>query len=409
MSDAFWPSTHPSIVITMSSEQAFSGIKVLDFTQGVAGPHSTMLLAQHGADVIKIEPPTGDWGRALGKIYGNQCAHVIAFNRGKRSLTLDMKNEQARAVTHKMAAECDVIVEAFRPGVMAKFGLDYESVKKVNPNVIYLSVTGFGQTGPNKDLPVTDAVIQAFSGLMTVNKDSQGLPNRLNMIPIDVTTGLYAFQALSTALMRKFRYGTGCYIDNNLAQAAAAFQAAKIMEFHLEGGEAQMLYVPVGTMRTADGFINITAMREHHYKALCDVIGKPELATDPRYDERDKRIEREKELMPIIRDAFLHKTTAEWASALTEAGVMNAPVQNHGEYMNSEHTKAVDALAWVDHAQTGTIPMPHIPGIPRIEGEGPMTRAPELGQHTGELLAEWDYSESDIAALAECGATTNAV
>ena len=128
-----------------------------------------------------------------------------------------MKNEQARAVTHKMAAECDVIVEAFRPGVMAKFGLDYESVKKVNPNVIYLSVTGFGQTGPNKDLPVTDAVIQAFSGLMTVNKDSQGLPNRLNMIPIDVTTGLYAFQALSTALMRKFRYGTGCYIDNNLA------------------------------------------------------------------------------------------------------------------------------------------------------------------------------------------------
>ena len=118
MSDAFWPSTHPSIVITMSSEQAFSGIKVLDFTQGVAGPHSTMLLAQHGADVIKIEPPTGDWGRALGKIYGNQCAHFIAFNRGKRSLTLDMKNEQAGPGTQN-GRRVDVIVEAFRPGVMA--------------------------------------------------------------------------------------------------------------------------------------------------------------------------------------------------------------------------------------------------------------------------------------------------
>ena len=142
----------------MDEQRAFDGIKVLDFTQGIAGPHSTMLLAQHGADVIKIDPLNGDWGRSMGALYGDHCAHSIAFNRGKRSIALDMKQPEALEVTQKMAAECDVVVEAFRPGVMAKFGLSYEDVKRVNPNVIYLSVTGFGQEGPNNGLPVTDAI-----------------------------------------------------------------------------------------------------------------------------------------------------------------------------------------------------------------------------------------------------------
>lgn len=388
----------------MTSELAFSGIKVLDFTQGVAGPHSTMLLAQHGAEVTKVEPPTGDWGRELGRMYGKHCAHFIAFNRGKRSLTLDMKNQAARKAALDMAAKCDVLVEAFRPGVMAKFGLSYDDVKAVNPSIIYLSITGFGQSGPNMNLPVTDAVIQAFSGLMTVNKDSRGVPNRLNMIPIDVTTGLYAFQALSTALMSKFRYGRGCYIDNNLLQSAAAFQAAKIMEYHLEGGEAQVLYVPVGTMETSDGYINVTAMREHHYHGLCQAIERPELADDDRYNTREKRIEREDELMAIIRAEFVRKTTAQWAEELTAAGVMNAPVMNHGDFMAHEHTQAVNAVAYVDHAETGTIPMPHIPGVARIDGVSAMTTAPELGEHSDELLGEWGFSNAQIDELKTAGA-----
>lgn len=381
----------------MTDERAFSGIKVLDFTQGVAGPHCTMLLAQHGADVIKVEPLDGDWGRTLGRMYDDACAHSIAFNRGKRSLAMDMKQPDAQAIARKMAAECDVIVEAFRPGVMERFGLSYEQVREANPNVIYLSVTGFGQIGPNSKLPVTDAVIQAFSGLMTVNKDSQGLPNRLNMIPVDVVTGLYAFQSISTALMRKFRYGKGCYVDGNLMQSAAAFQAAKIMEFHLEGGEPQVLYVPVGTMKTSDGFINITAMREQHYQSLCEVLGREDLAKDPRFENRDKRIENEAILMPMIREAFLERTTAEWAEALTAAGVMNAPVQNYGDFMNHPHVQEVGAVAWVEHQGVGRVPMPHIPGQPRIEGESRFTEAPHIGQQTREILGEWGYGEKDVA------------
>jgi crotonobetainyl-CoA:carnitine CoA-transferase CaiB-like acyl-CoA transferase len=384
--------------------RAFEGVNVLDFTQGVAGPHSTMLLAQHGANVLKIEPPEGDWGRQLGAMYGDQCAHSIAFNRGKRSLAMDMKQPDAQAVARKIAEKADVIVEAFRPGIMAKFGLSYDMVKAFNPNVIYLSVTGFGQQGPNMNLPVTDAVIQAYSGLMTVNKDKDGLPQRLNMIPVDVTTGLYAFQAISTALMRKYRYGVGCYIDNNLMQSAAAFQAAKIMEFYLEKGESQPLYVPVGTMQTTDGFINITAMREAHYVSLCEVMGKPEWIADERFNDRAKRLKNEKILMPMIREVFSKRSTKDWADSLTAAGVMNAPVQNYGDLMGAPHVKAVDAIAYVEHTATGTIPLPHIPGQPRITGPDALTHAPSIGEHSDEILGEWGYSAAEIARMKGNGA-----
>ena len=383
----------------MDDQRAFSGIKVLDFTQGIAGPHSTMLLAQHGADVIKVDPPAGDWGRSMGALYGDHCAHSIAFNRGKRSIALDMKTPEALEITQKMAAECDVVVEAFRPGVMAKFGLSYDDVKKVNPNVIYLSVTGFGQEGPNNGLPVTDAIIQAYSGFMTINRDGQGIPNRVAMIPIDVATGLYAFQGLSAALMRKFRYGIGCYIDNSLMQSAAAFQAAKIAEYYLEDGEVAPLYAPVGTMKTTNGYMNVTAMRDHHYEALCDILGVPELKNDPRFNSREIRIKNEKELMILIRAEFDKESSEHWAKLLTAAGVMNSIVQDHGDFMEHEHTKAVGAVAYVEHDGAGLFPMPQIPGLPRIDGPSAMTHSPHVGEHSVDILKEWGYDDDAIDAM----------
>ena len=385
----------------MDDQRAYSGIKVLDFTQGIAGPHSTMLLAQHGADVIKVEPLHGDWGRSMGALYGDHCAHSIPFNRGKRSIALDMKQPEAVEIVAKVAAKCDVVVEAFRPGVMAKYGLSYEEVKTVNPSVIYLSVTGFGQYGPNSTRPVTDAVIQAFSGFMTINRDDRGIPNRVNMIPIDVATGLYAFQALSAALMRKIRFGIGTYIDNSLMQSAAAFQAAKIAEYYLEEGEVKPLYQPVGTMKTADGYLNVTAMRDYHYESLCDILGLPELKTDPRFNSREKRIENQDELMPLIRAEFEKQPTAHWTAQLTDADVMNAAVQTYGDFMENAHTKAFGAIAYVEHSGVGTIPMPNIPGLPKIEGSSSMTHAPHLGEHSAVILREWGYDDDTIARLVE--------
>lgn len=381
----------------MSDELPFSGVKVFDATQGVAGPHATMLLAQYGAEVTKIEPLEGDWGRTLGKMYGDLCAHAVTFNRGKKSIALDLKSKEGLAIAQKLASEADVVVESFRPGVMKRFGLGYEDVRKNNEKVVYLSVTGFGQEGPYSKLPVTDSVIQAFSGWMTLHRDADGTPMRSGMIAVDVMTGLYAFQAISTALMRQFRFGKGAYIDCSLMQSAAAFQAAKMMEWHLEGGQPQVLYVPVGTMKTKDGYINITAMREHHYVSLCKVLGRDELATDPRYDTRDKRIEREKELMPIIREEFLKKTTDEWAKELTEAGVMNAKVSTYDDFMADEHVKAVEALRWVEHQGLGSVPMLNIPGLPKIPGPGGLAECPHVGQHSLEILKAAGYSEHDVS------------
>lgn len=385
-------------------QKAFSGINVFDATQGVAGPHCAMLFAQHGANVTKIEPLDGDWGRTLGKLYGDQCAHSIAFNRGKRSLALDLKSEQGLAVAQKLAYQADIVLESFRPGVMARFGLDYATVAKHRADTVYLSVSGFGQEGPYNKLPVTDSVIQAFSGLMSINRDERGAPQRIGMIAVDVMTGLYAYQAVASAMLARFRFGTGRYVDCSLMQSAAAFQAAKIMEHHLEGGEPMVLYMPIGTMRTADGYINITAMRERHYVSLCEVLGLDELIEDPRFDNRDKRVERADELMPLIRAKFPSKTTAEWATVLTEAGVMNAPVATYSEYMADPHVAAVNSLAATHHDGVGEMPTANIPGIEPIVDGSPLAIAPHIGQHSDAILTEAGYSSVEIDALVAAGA-----
>lgn len=383
----------------MTNRKPLDGIKVFDATQGVAGPHATMLLAQHGANVIKVEPLDGDWGRTLGKVYGDLCAHAVTFNRGKRSIALDLKSTDGIKVAQKLAADADIVVESFRPGVMARFGLGYMDIKAKRQDVIYLSVTGFGQEGPNKDLPVTDSVIQAFSGFMSINRDSEGTPQRLGMIAIDVLTGLYAYQAISSALIARMRYGEGGYIDCSLMQSAAAFQSAKMMEYYLEDGAPQVLYAPVGTMKTADSYINITAMRDRHYVSLCEVLGLEELITDPRFDTRDKRIENEALLMPLIRAEFLKNSTAEWCDILTEEGVMNSAISTYDTYLEDDHVRAVNSVAWVEHQEMGRLPMINIPGLPKIDGADELTACAHIGQHSSAILTEAGYEADEIAAL----------
>ena len=224
------------------------------------------------------------------------------------------------------------------------------------------------------------------------------------MIAVDVMTGLYAYQAISSALLRKFRFGKGAYIDCSLMQSAAAFQSAKIMEHYLEGGAPQVLYVPVGTMQTADGHINVTAMRERHYVSLCKVLGRDDLAHDERYNAREKRIEREAELMPVIRAEFLKRTTAEWAEALTEAGVMNAPVSTYDHYLADEHVKAVGSVSWMDHpGMPGALPLANIPGLAKIGAGGALDRAPHIGEHTRDILLGEGWSPAEVDDLVAAG------
>lgn len=377
---------------------ALSGLTVLDFTQGVAGPHATQLMAQHGATVIKIEPPSGDWGRTLGRRYGEFTAHSIAYNRGKHSVALNLKHDELRAIITQMATQVDIIAESFRPGVMARFGLDYPSISKVNPKLVFLSISGFGQDGPYRDRPVTDAVIQAHSGWMAMNKSRDGTPLRSGMVAMDVMTGLYGFQAVVAAVLRSHRFGQGDFIDCSLMQSAMAFQAAKVIEHRLQDGKLGNLYAPVGAFRTASGIINITAMRDDHFRALCQVLGVQELLGDPRFATGDARIANEPALEAVLSEAFMTRPASEWSQLLTDADVMNSVVQTYDDVLEDPQITATNAFQILTQPSVGTVPVARVPGTPAMA-----EASPEIGADTSLFLLEHGATELQIAEWARSG------
>lgn len=381
------------------SPRAMDGLKVLDFTQGVAGPHATQLMAQSGADVVKIEPLEGEWGRTLGRQYEEYSAHFVAFNRGKRSAAVNLKDPEVLALISEQASKADVIAESFRPGVMKRFGLDYETLCKINPGLVFLSISGFGQQGPYRERPVTDAVIQAFSGWMSINKSSSGLPQRSGMVAMDVMTGLYGFQAVAASLLARFRFGVGKWIDCSLMQSAAAFQVAKVIEYKLQDGQLGNLYAPVGAFETADGIINITAMRDEHFSALCGVMGRADLLSDERFRSRQSRVDNEPALEEILRSEFKKKSARQWAEILTGVGVMNAVVLNYDQLLANEQIKAVSSFDWSEQPELGRVPISRVPGM--LANTDP---SPSIGKHTAEILMEMGLSSELINKMAMRGA-----
>lgn len=382
----------------------YGGLKVADLSQGVAGPHCGMMLALNGADVVKVEPPEGDWGRGIGRRHGDFSAYNVAFNRGKRSLAVDLKRPEGRDVVAALVARADVVVENNRPGVMARFGLDYESVRRAHRNVIYASVTGFGPVGPNRDLPATDSILQAFSGLMSSNRDSAGMPQRIGVLVIDVVTGLYAYQAVATALYRRATRGGGRQISVSLMDAIGAVQAGKMVEYALEGGREQPAGVPVATFEAADGYMTINARRDPHFVSLCRLLGLDELASDPRYATAAARLANEAELMPRLRAQVKARSMRDLEAALRAGDVLHAPVNDYRRYFDDAHVAASGAIAWVDHPQIGRIPLPRIPGLPQPAPSSAAARSPAIGEHTREVLGELGLAPAEIAALEAAGA-----
>ncbi len=391
----------------MDDTKELSGLKVADFSQGVAGPYSAMMLAQAGASVTKVEPLDGDWARTLGTAFGDYCSHAVVVNLGKKSIALDLKSADGLKVARKIAEEADVVIESFRPGVMKKFGLDYASVSQTNKNVIYLSVTGYGQEGPYNDRPVTDGAIQGFSGWMSITRDENGTPMKTGMVAIDFLTGLFAYQSILKTLIGRGINGKGKYIDCNLMQTAAAFQSAKILEHHLEGGQPTVLYVPAGTMKTSDGYIGIAVMREHHYTSLCTVIGREDLIDHPDYNTREKRVDNEKPLMQELRNEFLKRSTTDWSQALNEGGVIQSPINTYADYLENEQAKSVDSYSWIDHETVGKIPLPRIPGFDGFVNGDALAHSPTIGENTNEVLIAMGYSDNEISSMKNSGAISS--
>ena len=378
----------------------FKGVKVLDLSQGVAGPYCGMHFARNGADVIKLEPPgTGCWSRQLGKAIGDQTAHSVVVNRGKRSLAVDLKAPDGLEIAKKLATECNVMIQNYRVGKLAKLNLDYDSVVKLNPKVIYVSITGFGQKGPRCDQPATDSVMQAYTGMMSINRDINGLPQRINMLAIDFSTGLYAFQAAAAALYGQAMRDKGKLIETSLLESAMVFQEAAIIESYLQGGDAEPIGMPVGSFKTKDGFMSINARRDSQFKSFCTVIGREKWIDDPRFAGPRQRVVNRDYLMSQIRPIIETKTSDEWNKLISEADILNAKVQSHIDLFEDTQVRAVNAIRWVENDTLGRIPMATVAGQPIPETDNRLTHSPHLGEHNDEVLMELGYGTSQIKDL----------
>lgn len=390
----------------MSFERPYEGVRVVDMSQGVAGPYCAMLLAQHGADVIKIEPRDGDWARSLGQEYGDHSAFSIAANLGKRSIVVDLKHPESRAIVDKMIADADVFIEGFRPGVMDRLGYSHERLKGINPGMIYVSVSGFGQAGPMRERPAMDPLLQAFTGFMSENTGADGIPHRTPLIVFDMSTALYAQQAVAAALYARRDHDQGRKIDLSLMESAAAVQAIRLMDGYREG-PYHVASAPSGTFKTQDGWLQMIVVKNTEFEKLCNAVGWRGLLNDPRFDSNLKRRDHADFLIGEARSLFATGTTAHWQAVLTEAGVQNEKVQSYREFATHPQTAAVEAVAWLKQAGSEEAwPVPNMPGLPKLEQDEKHAVAPTIGQHTREILGDLGYTAEAIDKLTADGVIT---
>lgn len=389
----------------MSYDAPFKGLKVIDLSQGIAGPYCGMLMAQYGADVIKVEGGgDGDWSRVLGVRYGDHSAFSIIGNLGKRSVAIDLKTEQGKALLWKLIAGADVFIEGFRPGVIQRLGFGWEAVSAREPRLIYLSISGFGQHGPLVGRPAMDPVLQAFTGLTGENHGEDGIPHRVPVIPVDMATSLYAFQALSATLYGRHDEARGRYLDASLMQGAAGLQAIRMMSSFLEGGSVRPGGVPHGIFRTSDGWLSVTAIRDREWQALCAALARPDLGADPRYADPDGRFRHEAQLLGILREHLATRTTAEWSARLAEHQVMHEKVNRYADFLQEPQVAAVDLIAWLEQPDMPRpVPVARLPGVPRFDSGAPLSTSPRVGQHTAQVLGEHGIAAAEIDALARAG------
>jgi crotonobetainyl-CoA:carnitine CoA-transferase CaiB-like acyl-CoA transferase len=373
-------------ILQPSHEAPFRGLRVLDFGQGVASPYAGYLLAANGADVIKVEPPEGDWSRRLGTSYGSQSALSAVYNRGKRSLALNLKQPEAIETARKLAAQADVVIEGFRPGVMDRFGLGYETLSRENPRLIYLSISGFGQEGPYTQRPCSDSVAQAFSGLVSVNVGVDGIPHRVGATLSDVCTGLYGFQAVSTALFARATVGKGRRIDVNLSQSTAALLGHKFAEYALEGGTPRLLNVPAGSYKTSDGWLMVTLVTEAQYGRLCSVLSREDLAKDPRFANFALRADCAEELAAELRKVFATDTISSWLARLHAADIIADRILNPSEWMANEHVQATRGALRTETPGVGAVFAARTPGMAG-DKEGSLCPAPDVGQDSQSIFS----------------------
>ena len=385
----------------MSYDAPFQGLKVVDLSQGIAGPYCAMMLAQYGANVIKVEPTgTGDWARGLGTIYGDHTAYSIPANIGKRSIALDLKQDSGRAVLWRLIQDADVFVQGFRPGVIERLGFGYDAVAAREPRILYLSVSGFGQKGPLAERPAMDPVLQAYTGMMAENRGADGIPHRIPFISIDMSTAIYSFGAVSAAIHARQHETRGRHIDASLMQAAAGVQVVRLMSSYLEDGVTRPAVPPNGVYQTKDGFLQITVVRGWEWEEYCKAVDQPGFGADKTLQTAAGREARGAELDAVLRPLIASGTTASWSAKLTANRIMHESLNSYGEFLKQPHVGESGAVAWTHHPHVPqAIPLPNLIGMVPFQDGTARTVSPAKGEDGETILAEHGYSVSEINTL----------
>lgn len=388
------------------------GIRVIDFSQILAGPFCTMLLADMGADVVKVEKPNGgDDTRRYGPPFiEGESAAFLTLNRNKRSIVLDLKSEQGLGVMRRMLADADVMLHNFRPGVVERMGLGYDDVSALNPAIVYCAVSGFGATGPYSQRAGFDLVAQGMSGLMSINGFPGSPPAKVGVPMADLNTGMFCAYGILTAYINRLATGKGQHVDASLLESGMAYTLYESATYFATGevagplGSAHRMIAPYQAFATQDGYINIGAANQNNWERMCRAVGRDDLLGDARFASNPERMVNIQSLTPIMEETFRTQTTAHWVEVLERAGVPCGPIYNIEQVYADPHVQSRDMAVELQHPKAGgirnigvSVKLSDTPGSVR-------TPAPLLGQHTDEVLAEFGYADADIAALRQSGA-----
>jgi crotonobetainyl-CoA:carnitine CoA-transferase CaiB-like acyl-CoA transferase len=388
-----------------------AGVRVIDFTRVLAGPAASLALADMGAEVFKIEPPgTGDETRSFPPMRDGESHYYLAVNRGKKSIVVDLKSAEGLALVKDLAARCDVLVENYRPGVMERLGLGWEELHAINPRLIYCSISGYGQTGPLKDRPSFDIVLQAMSGALSMNGEPGGLPTKLGLPIGDLVGGINGPIGILSALYERERTGVGRHIDVSLMDGMMGMLGYIAQLAFFNGADPQRVgsqhpnLVPYGIFPAREGSIVIACLTPGFWGRVCRSIGRGELCDDPRYDTLEKRRDAREEVNAIVTDFTSQHSVEELVAIFTEHEVPHAPILGVTEALAQPQAVARGMVVETQHATLGAIPIVGRP-IRFTDAEQPVPEAPPvLGQHTDAVLAEvLDLSPERIAALRASG------
>lgn len=388
-----------------------AGMVVLDLSQILAGPVCGMMLADMGADVIKVEKPVGgdDNRRAGPPFIGGQGAGFMAANRNKRSLALNLRDESGRQVFERLLEQADVVVENFRPGVMERLGIGYERLSKLKPSLIYCSISGHGGTGPYKDRGGFDLIAQGMSGLMSITGVPDGPPVKVGVPITDISAGIMAANGVLCAYIHAQKTGQGQLVDTSLLEAGIAYTIWESSGYFADGeipgplGSAHRVSAPYQALRTSDGYINIGAPTQRTWEQLCRAIGQEELIEDQRFREPGDRKAREEELAALLEEIFSQQSTAYWLETLEKAGMVAGPINNIAQVYDDPQVIAREMKVDLEDPDLGTL---HNIGIPVKLSATPGSirrRAPMLGEHSWEILTESGFAEQEIEDLFDSG------